>query len=81
MSQSAGVKNVSGKRIAEARGSSKPPLTQEALSAKLALLGVCIDRAAVAKIENNLRQVLDYELKAFAKALEVRVDWLLGDEK
>jgi transcriptional regulator with XRE-family HTH domain len=39
-----------------------------------------MDRAAVAKIENNLRRVLDYELKAIATALDVKVDWLLGGE-
>jgi transcriptional regulator with XRE-family HTH domain len=39
-----------------------------------------MDRAAVAKIENNLRRVLDFELKAIAKALDVEVDWLLGGE-
>lgn len=59
----------------------KPPLTQDALSAKLSLLGVPLDRAAIAKIENQLRRVLDYELKAFAIALDVSVDWLLGDKK
>jgi HTH-type transcriptional regulator, cell division transcriptional repressor len=72
------VKNVSGNRIAAARTNAKPPLTQEELSGKLALLGVSLDRAAIAKIENQLRRVLDYELKAFATALDVRVDWLLG---
>jgi transcriptional regulator with XRE-family HTH domain len=79
--QSPGGTNISGKRIAEARCAAKPPLTQEELSAKLALLGVQMDRAAVAKIENNLRRVLDYELKAFAVALDVRVDWLLGGKR
>lgn len=74
-------RNISGKRIAEARRAARPPLTQEELSAKLALLGVQMDRAAVAKAENNLRRVLDYELKAFATALEVRVDWLLGGKR
>jgi transcriptional regulator with XRE-family HTH domain len=39
-----------------------------------------MDRAAVAKIENNLRRVLDFELRAIAKVLEVKVDWLLGGE-
>ena len=73
-------KNISGKRIAEARSASKPPLTQEDLSARLSLAGVQMDRAAVAKIENNLRRVLDFELKAIAKALNVEVDWLLGGE-
>jgi hypothetical protein len=47
----------------------------------LARLGVQLDRAGIAKIENNLRHVLDYELKALATALVVDVDWLLGGEK
>ena len=81
MPQSPDIKNVSGRRIAEARSIAKPQLTQEALSSKLALLGVNLDRAAIAKIENQLRRVLDYELKAIAIALGVRVDWLLGDKK
>lgn len=81
MPQSKGGRNISGKRIAEARCAAMPPLTQEEVSAKLALLGVQMDRAAVAKIENNLRRVLDYELKAFATALNVRVDWLLGGKR
>lgn len=73
-------RNISGRRIAEARIVAKPPITQEELSARLALLGVQMDRAAVAKIENNLRRILDYELKAIAVALDVEVDWLLGGE-
>jgi HTH-type transcriptional regulator, cell division transcriptional repressor len=74
-------KNIAGKRISEARGAAKPPLTQDELSGKLALLGVEMDRAAIAKIENNLRRVLDYELKAFAAALDVSVEWLLGGKR
>lgn len=73
--------NISGRRIAEARNAAKPPLTQDELSGKLALVGVQIDRAGVAKIENNLRRVLDYELKALAAALDVSVDWLLGGDR
>jgi hypothetical protein len=42
---------------------------------------VQLDRAAIAKIENNLRGVLDYELKALAIVLSVQVDWLLGEEQ
>jgi len=53
VSQGFEIKNIAGKRIAEARSIAKPPLTQEALSAKLALLGVSLDRAAIAKIETN----------------------------
>lgn len=43
-------------------------------------MGVQMDRAAVAKVENNLRRVLDFELRAFAIALDVEVSWLLGGE-
>jgi hypothetical protein len=74
-------KNIIGRRVAEARQGCKPPLTQDALSGKLARRGIQLDRAAVAKIENNLRHVLDYELKALADVLGVEVTWLLGDEK
>jgi transcriptional regulator with XRE-family HTH domain len=74
-------KNIVGRRVAAARQSSDPPLTQDALSGKLARLGIQLDRAAVAKIENDHRYVLDYELKALAEALGVGADWLLEDGK
>jgi transcriptional regulator with XRE-family HTH domain len=72
-------KNIVGRRVAEARAKLEPPLTQDALSGKLARLGIQLDRAAIAKIENNYRHVLDYELKALAEVLGVDVNWLLGD--
>jgi hypothetical protein len=74
-------KNIIGRRVAEARHGYKPALTQDALSGRLARLGIQLDRAAIAKIENNCRHVLDYELKGLADALDVEVTWLLGDEK
>jgi transcriptional regulator with XRE-family HTH domain len=73
-------KNIVGKRIAKARYGCAPPLTQDALSGKLARVGIQLDRAAIAKIENGYRYVLDYELKALANVLGVAVSWLLGDE-
>ena len=73
-------KNIVGTRVAEARRSCRPPLTQDALSGKLARLGVQLDRAAIAKIENNYRYVLDYELKGLADVLGVEDSWLLGDK-
>jgi hypothetical protein len=72
-------KNIIGRKVAEARSSFTPVLTQDALSGKLARCGVQLDRAAIAKIENNHRHVLDYELKALANALRVDVSWLLED--
>jgi transcriptional regulator with XRE-family HTH domain len=74
-------KNIIGRRMAEARRARKPALTQDALSGRLARLGIQLDRAAVAKIENNHRHVLDYELKALADALGVEINWLLGIRK
>jgi HTH-type transcriptional regulator, cell division transcriptional repressor len=72
-------KNIVGKRLARARRLLNPALTQDALSGKLAGRGIQLDRAAIAKIENGLRHVFDYELKALAHALGVEVDWLLDD--
>ena len=74
-------KNIIGRRVAEARQRCNPALTQDALSGRLARLGIQLDRAAIAKIETNHRHVLDYELKALADVLGVGANWLLGDEK
>jgi len=74
-------KNIIGKRMAEARQDCKPILTQDALSGRLARRGIQLDRAAIAKIENDLRHVLDFELKALAEVLDVEVNWLLGDDR
>lgn len=81
MSKRPAEKNIIGKRLAEARNGLEPALTQDALSGKLARRGILLDRAAIAKIENNLRHVLDYELKALADVLGVDVNWLLGGNK
>jgi hypothetical protein len=75
------LKNIVGERVAAARKKYKPALTQDALSGRLARLGIQLDRAAIAKIETNGRHVLDYELKVLADVLGVSVKWLLGDEK
>ena len=74
-------KNIIGRRVAEARRRCNPSLTQDALSGRLARLGIQLDRAAIAKIENNCRHVFDYELKGLADVLGTEVNWLLGNEK
>lgn len=53
-------------------------MTQDQLSGKLAALGVSIDRAGISKIENGQRSVLDFEVRAIAKALAVTAEWLLS---
>lgn len=70
--------NIIGARVKEARGKSKPPMTQDQLSGKLSLQGVSLDRAGISKIEIGQRSVLDYEVKALAKALGVTAEWLLS---
>jgi hypothetical protein len=76
-----GRKNIISRRVAQARKACKPPLTQDDLSGRLARVGIQLDRAAIAKIENNYRRVLDYEVKALAAVLGVEASWLLGGGK
>jgi transcriptional regulator with XRE-family HTH domain len=68
--------NLISARVKEARNNAQ--LTQQELSKKLAKHGAAIDRAGIAKIEMGIRGVLDFELVAMAKALDVKVAWLLG---
>ena len=70
--------NLVGERVKEARANSQPPITQQELSKRLFKQGVSVDRAGIAKIESGIRGVLDFELVALAKALNVKVSWLLG---
>jgi hypothetical protein len=73
--------NVVGERVRQARHRHRPALTQDQLSGRLAQLGVSVDRAAISKIEIGARCVLDYEVRALAKALGVSPGWLLGETK
>jgi ribosomal protein L9 len=73
--------NLVGQRVKEARGASHPPVTQEELSKRLSKQGVSIDRAGIAKIETGIRGVLDYEVVALAKALDVSSEWLLSGKE
>jgi len=72
-------KNIVGARVAQARKARRPRLTQNELSGRLAKLGIQLDRAAIAKIENGQRYVLDYEVRALARALDASLSWLLGE--
>lgn len=65
------LKNIAGPQIAKARAQHKPPLTQLELARRVRKLDAGLDRAAIAKIERNLRYVADYELVAIARALQV----------
>lgn len=72
-----GKKNISGKRIRQTRR--KLDLSQGELAAKMQIEGIIIERDSISRIEKGTRFVADYELRAFAKVLNVDVEWLLGD--
>jgi HTH-type transcriptional regulator, cell division transcriptional repressor len=65
-------RNIIGNRIREFRVNAG--ITQEDLTARLNVLGVDIDRPMVSKIENCSREIVDYEIKAIAKALKVSIE-------
>ena len=73
-----GKKNICGEKIKYLR--IKQNLTQENLAAKLQTYGINLERDSISRIEIGTRFIADFELKMFAKALDVPVDWLLGDE-
>ena len=45
------------------------------------LAGVDLNASGLSKLEGQLRSVLDYEIVALAKVLNVSVLWLLGLEE
>lgn len=57
----------------------QPPWSQEQLSEAVAnIIGVEFQTNTISKIESNQRSVYDFEVVAFAKALGISTDWLLG---
>ena len=73
-------RNIVGTRVREARRKARPPITQGRLAARLQVMGLKVEQAAISKIERGHRPVPDFEVVALAKALEVSVGWLLGEE-
>lgn len=70
-----GKKNICGDRIRETRVVQR--MSQSELAAKMQIAGIAIERDSISRIENGTRFVADYELKLFAKVLNVDVVWLL----
>ena len=70
-----GRKNPCGEKIREARVKSR--LSQSELAAKVQTEGVTLERDSISRIENGTRFIADYELKVFAKVLNVKVESLL----
>ena len=70
------LRNVTGNAIHRIRMAAKPKVTQEDMVGRLARQGIQINQSQIAKIESGQRPVLDYELAAIAKALNVPVQAL-----
>ena len=58
----------------------KKRMTQMELAAKIQLQGITLERDSISRIEIGTRVVTDYELKLFAKVLNVTVDDLLEED-
>jgi len=71
-------KNITGKRIKEAR--KKARLAQQELSKKLELEAVYVCRDSVSRIESGLRSVTDIEIDVISRILNVSFDYLFGRE-
>ncbi|TAN39199.1 MAG: XRE family transcriptional regulator [Verrucomicrobia bacterium] len=70
-------KNIVGSRVREAR--TQQALSQDDLSGRLAKVGVPIDRAGIAKIENSMRRVFDFEVRAFSRVFKKPLAWFFGE--
>jgi len=71
------TKNIVGRRVRRARKDSK--ITQADLAAQLQLMGIAIDRSAIAKLETGRRPVSDIEIAAIARVLNVEIPWLFEE--
>ncbi len=67
-------RNIIGKKISQIR--KKKGVTQEDLAARLNVQGINIDRPMISKIENQSREILDFEILGIAKALGVSIEEL-----
>lgn len=71
-----GKKNICGDRIREALVVQR--MSQNELAAKMQVEGITIERDSISRVEIGTRFVADYELKVFAKVLNVNILWLLA---
>lgn len=72
--------NVCSERVRLGRALQRPPITQEELAKKLQFMGMeDMTPLIISRIEKNQRHVCDGELRMIAKALDVTMEWLVGD--
>lgn len=74
-----GTRNVLGPTIKFYR--KKLGISQEYLTARLNVLGINIDQTILSRIENQEREIYDYEIYAIAEALEIDLIDLLKKDK
>lgn len=70
-------KNVIGIKIKHYR--EEQNLSKQALSDKLIMLGIDIPAKSIYHIEVGTRTVVDFEICAIAKVLQIPVEYLLND--
>lgn len=73
-----GDKNIIGSRVVAIRKSKG--IKQREFLARLQTLGLDISQTSLSRLEGQYRLVQDYEVLVIAKALEVSVGYLLGEE-
>lgn len=71
------TKNIIGPKIRQARNDAE--MSQAKLAARLQVMGIRVDRSAIAKIETGRRPVSDVETAAIAETLGVKIAWLFAD--
>ena len=64
-------RNILGPKIRYFR--KKAGITQEDLAARLQVNGILLDRPMISKIENQTRELLDYEALAIANILKIDI--------
>ena len=74
-----GKMNICGDRIRQARALRR--ISQSELAARMQVEGITIERDSISRIEIGTRFVTDYELKIFAKVLNVNIMWLISEDK
>ncbi|MFC9707279.1 helix-turn-helix domain-containing protein [Paenibacillus sp. NPDC056933] len=73
-----GDKNIIGSQVVAIRKSKG--IKQREFLARLQTLGLDISQTSLSRLEGQYRLVQDYEVVMIAKALEVSVGYLLGEE-
>jgi transcriptional regulator with XRE-family HTH domain len=65
-------RNIIGKQIKIIRQSKN--ITQEQLAARLNIQEIDMDQTMISKIEDQVRGIQDFEIKAIAKALNISIE-------